>query len=489
MKKLTYIASLVATVFLFAACNTSEYDLENLIPEQYRKVVCFKDQQEAEWELFDVGSSLSSEFTILRSGGMPEPEAKTAVVSMTQEELTLLDEDYILLDPSFYQLPASVDFASDERYKNFTVTIAYDKIQELKANSADLPAGKSYCLAIKLDQEGDTYVDKESNYILRKVFVSDPVIDISLGGGQQVLRGEQPEIVFTLPFVNPEFEIKWDIAFESESFTAMSGIESTALGNSIPAKYNLRPLPLTAVQNGDVKSMGAGESEVKYSFKMPEGSEYGNYYVNVSISNVTINGNPLTIVGAENGRIDAQIRYEYCPDISMSGITQAYVALSSVGTVVPPGEMTFVPESAHGTSEGQAIDNNTGTFWENRWGGSGYGTTGVPFLATLNLGSVQTVSILEVWRRSGSYVTDLRKFEVYAAETIDCSNKESIKYTGLTFLGNVDFGGTSNKNVSQLFTMDAMKTQNLLLKFVGSNRNGTCISIAEIGCWRSNNAQ
>lgn len=479
----------MAAAFMFVACNTAEYDLKNIIPKEYQKVVCFKNVQEAEWQLFDVGSELSTEFTILRSGGLPELDAETSVVSMTQEELSLYDDDYVLLDPSYYTLPTFVKFAPDERYKSFSVTIPYDKILELKANEDSLPDGKSYCLALRLNKEGETSVDSESGFVLRKVYVSEPEMEISISSGNQILSGEKAKITLKLPFENKEFDVKWNVVFESDSYTALNGQESTVLGNSLPAKYNLRPLPLSAIQNANVAGMGAGVNEVSYTIDMPEGSEFGNYYLNVSFSDFSINGNPLLVKDSEDGRIEARIRYEYCPDVDMSTMGEPYTAISGRADVIPVDGIIFTPESCDEDSYKKLLDSNVNTFWENRWGNSGYGVgSHIPFLASLDFGSVQELSLMEVWRRSGGYVTDLRKFEVYAAESLDYSDREHIKYTGLVYLGDVDFGGTSNKSRVQLFSLDAAKTRYLLLKFVGSNR-GTCISVAELGCWRSKDVQ
>lgn len=318
----------MAAAFMFVACNTAEYDLKNIIPKEYQKVVCFKNVQEAEWQLFDVGSELSTEFTILRSGGLPELDAETSVVSMTQEELSLYDDDYVLLDPSYYALPTFVKFAPDERYKSFSVTIPYDKILEMKANENSLPDGKSYCLALRLNKEGDTSVDSESGFVLRKVYVSEPKMEISISSGNQILSGEKAKITLKLPFENKEFDVKWNVVFESDSYAALNGQESTVLGNSLPAKYNLRPLPLSAIQNADVAGMGAGVNEVSYTIDMPEGREFGNYYLNVSFSDFSINGNPLSVKDSEDGRIEARIKYEYCPNVDMSTMGEPYTAIS-----------------------------------------------------------------------------------------------------------------------------------------------------------------
>lgn len=58
-------------MFSFAACDNSELELDNLIPDEYKRVVSIKDTPSADMELFDVGVEMKSSFTIIRSGATP----------------------------------------------------------------------------------------------------------------------------------------------------------------------------------------------------------------------------------------------------------------------------------------------------------------------------------------------------------------------------------------------------------------------------------
>ena len=54
-----------------AACDNSDFELDNLIPDKFKRVVCIQNEQKADLELFDVGLALDTEITVLRSGGDP----------------------------------------------------------------------------------------------------------------------------------------------------------------------------------------------------------------------------------------------------------------------------------------------------------------------------------------------------------------------------------------------------------------------------------
>lgn len=477
---LAKISLAAAAMLSFAACDNSDYELDKLIPDEFKRVVSIQNTAKDDLQLFDVGLPLNLDLTILRSGGDPTLEAGASLVTMSQEELSQYNGDYILVDPSYYTAPQKLDFASGERYKKISVVFPADKIVALKEMLNTEGADKQYYVALKLVQEGETTINAEKSYILRRVSVSDPELQFSISG-DKTIKGETATFSISVPFNNKDFNIAWDMEFESASFEAANGTESTALGNSLPAKYARKALPLDAIENGDVKVMEPGVSRVDYSIKMPETAAYGTYYFKIKFGNATLNDQPIA---TNTGDVEATIRFDYCPAVDMSKVSSANTSLNGYATSIAQSGWTFVPESTCDESGVKnAIDGNVGNMWENRWGGSGYGTTSVPFLAALDLGSAQTVNVLEVWRRSGSYVTDLRSFEVYAAKTMDYSNRESIKYSGLTYMGTVDFGGTSNTSRAMLFPMDAVQTQYLLLKFTGSNRGGTCISIAEMCAW------
>lgn len=454
-----------------ASCDNSDYEMDNLIPDKYKRVVCIKNEQMADLDLFDVGLDLKTEITVLRSGGDPTLDAATLITSMTQDELSEFNVNYKLLDPSYYTVTSKIDFASEERYKNIYVTFDKDKIKEMKESCND----GTYYLALQLQQQGETSVDNEKYYMLRRIVVKDATINFGINSGMVNWNIENPSFTVSLPFENTDFEIAWDMEISN---TFADGEESTALGNSLPAKYVRKGVPMDAIVNKDVNIMDKGVNSVTYSIDMPEGTPYGVYWMTVKLSNPTLNGMEIE---STRGEVEATIRYEYLPQVSADSFG---TALNGVATALDRTGWTFVPESQMDSNPGSLVLNgDTGNFWENRWGGGGYGTYSLPFNAVLDMGSKQKLNVIEPWRRPGYYVTDTRCIEIYAAESADYSNRESIKYEGLTYLGNADFGGTSNNHQGQLFALDNAETQYLILRFVQSNRNGSCISLAQLGAW------
>ena len=483
MKHILIKTGIVAAAMLaFAACDNSEYELDNLIPDEYKRVVSIKDAPTGDMELFDVGLGMKSKFTVIRSGGDPSLEAATTIQTMTQEELTVFNANAVLVDPSYYTVDSNVSFAPNQGYKVIDISFEADKIVELRQMIADLAAsgsGQEYYVALKLVKTGETTVNDEKYYILRRVVVSDPVLKFNVSG-DATFKGKTMDITVQLPFENTDFNIAWDIEFESASFEAENGTASTAIGSSLEGKVLRRALPLEAITNADVKTLEPGINSMSYTVNMPEGTPYGTYYFNVKFGNATLNG---VQIATNTGDVDADIRFDYWPGIDVAATGASASALNDYATVVPQADMTFVPESQQNSDPAaNAIDGDVTNKWENNWGG-GYGTKGLPFNGALDLGSEQTVTMVEIWRRNDNYVKDLASVECYAAESIDYSNKENIKYTNLTYLGKLDFEGSNDR--VRVFPVPTTNTRYLLFYFGASGRGngGTAVSIADMCVW------
>lgn len=454
-----------------AACDNSDYELDNLIPDKYKRVVCIQNEQRTDLELFDVGFELDTEITVLRSGGDPSLEAATSLVAMTQDELSEFNPEYKLLDPSLYTIASKINFAPNERYKIVSLAFSSEAIKEMKENCND----GTYYAALKLQQEGETTVDTDKYYILRRIVVKDATIDFGLSSGVVNMNPEKSSFTVSLPFNNTAFDIAWDLEVEN---VFNDTEESTELGNSLAAKYARKGMPLEAFATTDA-AMAPGVNSLTYSISMPEGTPYGVYWLKVKLSNPTLNEAPIATTTGED--VEAVIRYEYMPDVTVSGFL---TALNGSATALDRTGWVFHTESQMDSNPGKVVlDGDLGNFWENRWGNGGYGTYNLPFNAVIDMGSKQKINILEPWRRPDGYVTDTRTIEIYAAESADYkTDRESIAYEGLTYLGTADFGNTSNTRQGQLFALDPAETRYIIMRFVGTNR-GNCASLAEIGAW------
>lgn len=358
-----------------AACDNSDYELDNLIPDKYKRVVCIQNERRTDLELFDVGFEQDTEITVLRSGGDPSLEAATSLVAMTQDELSEFNPEYKLLDPSLYTIASKINFAPNERYKIVSLAFSSEAIKEMKENCND----GTYYAALKLQQEGETTVDTDKYYILRRIVVKDATIDFGLSSGVVNMNPEKSSFTVSLPFNNTAFDIAWEL--EVENVFNDTG-ESTELGNSLAAKYARKGMPLEAFVTTE-SAMEPGVNSLTYSISMPEGTPYGVYWLKVKLSNPTLNEAPIATTTGED--VEAVIRYEYMPDVTVSGFL---TALDGSATALDRTGWVFHTESQMDSNPGSVVlDGDLGNFWENRWGNGGYGTYSLPFNAVIDMGS------------------------------------------------------------------------------------------------------
>ena len=96
MTKYIWIYAAVSAL-LGTACSDSEYDLQTLVPDQYHNVVNVKENTNTAVRIYDTGLDKEFEFTVLRGGSDPSVAIEAETVPMTQEELSAIDADYVLL--------------------------------------------------------------------------------------------------------------------------------------------------------------------------------------------------------------------------------------------------------------------------------------------------------------------------------------------------------------------------------------------------------
>lgn len=431
--------------------------------------------------MYDVQESLDHPVYVYCSGYY----GGTTDVSMAVDEsfLALYNEtnstELVLLPSDCYELTTTRATIKDRKA---SLGMRFN-VEALKAlsNEEDFSDLENYVVPLALSSNGDIPVSEREDNMLGYELVH-PVLErasLSFSVTEDVTVSGLTYTMTLKTLFDNSFNIAWNIEFESASFETLNSTESTSRGNSFAAKYAMKALPLDAITNADVKSLASGENQVEYTITMPEGTPYGKYYLHVKVNGATLEGQSIPI---ESGDVDADIVFEYIPTISMGNASSSGTALSSSMTLIPQSDMTFKSESYQSANPpANAIDGDTGTMWENRWGSNGVGPYTIPFVGIVDLGSQQTVNVIEIWRRSGSYVTDLRTFEVYAAETADHSDVENMTYSGLTYLGNVDFGSDTDR--AKLTMLDEATTRYLVLNFTASNRNGSCISISDMCLW------
>lgn len=172
----------MAALSLFAvACNDSEYDLQKLVPEEYHSVVNVQDDSNLSLRIYDTGLAKTFQFTALRGGSDPSIAIEAEAVPMTQQELSEVGADYVLLPSSYYSLDGGISIPANEGYGKFSVSFTADQIAEVRELNSSLDEGKIYCLALKIVSKSTT-VFQDKSFVVRRLDVVLPELGFAEAG-------------------------------------------------------------------------------------------------------------------------------------------------------------------------------------------------------------------------------------------------------------------------------------------------------------------
>jgi hypothetical protein len=211
MKKI-YIM-LIALIGIFAAsCSNSEYDLDNLVPDQYHKVVYFKNGGKQNLSLYTTQSGYKDSLVIVKAGSDPNLKADVNVKVLTQQEVDSIYSnvegvDYKVIPSDAYSFDEGQELAFDKGVtgKYYPVTIDPVKIyQQIKAN----PDAK-FVLPLQLKSKSDSI-----NSTLDQTFiifdVKSPLVAFQNQVQNEMMIYKSLNINVPINLTNSDMN-KWDI--------------------------------------------------------------------------------------------------------------------------------------------------------------------------------------------------------------------------------------------------------------------------------------
>ena len=120
---------LTGGLVLLAACSESKYDIDQLVPEEYHKILYVNNSGKQEVTLYDTDADNLYTLSVIKSGSDPSLTAAANILVLTQAELDVKYSEpeavnYQLIGADAYSLAASsVDFSSADRYKLVTISL------------------------------------------------------------------------------------------------------------------------------------------------------------------------------------------------------------------------------------------------------------------------------------------------------------------------------------------------------------------------------
>ena len=167
------LCSLVATGAM-SSCNNSEYDFENLFPEEYHNIVAIADEQSADITFRDPTDNIDFNVYIIKGGGDPETLANVHLDPIPQDRLTAINPNYVAVPDSCYTLQGnSLTFDGSLAKQSIRVTFAMKKLYNFI--SAYQPANTTFAVGLELVSENAT-VNSSKQFIVRTVNYMEPDI-------------------------------------------------------------------------------------------------------------------------------------------------------------------------------------------------------------------------------------------------------------------------------------------------------------------------
>lgn len=330
-----------------AACTNSDYELENLVPDEYHKILYINNSGTQDLTLYNTGSPNTYEISVYKGGSDPAEMATAEIRIHSQAEVDELysahdDVDYVIIPEGSYSLDMQqVNFASSDRYKVVTVSLMTETIEaEMDANP-----DKTYVLPIYLTSDVDSVnVDKDELFI-RMTDVLTPTLGFSSTDAQSLsfTYGFAPDTVsanFRLDVENTEWDIDCTFAVDADYVADYNAANGTS--------YALLPEGTYTLTNTLTLSLGTTEMALPV---VVDGSSLtpGDYILPLRMTDVSF--------------FSVSESRSICPMI-----------IRVIGTEFDRSGWTVEANTEERTGEGPGngvaecmLDGNLSTFWHSQW--------------------------------------------------------------------------------------------------------------------------
>lgn len=170
MKKLIYSFLFLGAITALGGCKEDSY--EDLIPEQYDKILYLKTYGQQTIELFDDGSQVDYSLTVVKTGSNPAATAQAQVKIMSQAEV---DKDaryqgnnYKVLSSACYTYKSEpLELISADAYKQVKMKLSPAKILEEIAETKDENPNYVYIIPFRLSSPNDQVNQDKKDLILK----------------------------------------------------------------------------------------------------------------------------------------------------------------------------------------------------------------------------------------------------------------------------------------------------------------------------------
>lgn len=426
---------LTGGLILLAACSESKYELDQLVPEEYHKILYVNNSGKQEVTLYDTDEDNLFTLSVFKSGSDPTLTANAEIRRLTQEELdaqysTPEAVNYKIIGDGSYSLDATrLDFSSTDRYKLVNIALTPQKV---KADMETDPEAV-WVLPLVVTSQTDSINADKNELFLKITGVITPTVGFAKTGV------EVKEYSYgTVPSISESVEIGLDVV---NKWDLTCGLE---VDPEYLAEYN-------------EKNSTVFQSLPEGSYTLPESIDLPIGTTNTSF-NVTIDGTAL-----EPGdymlpvRINSTSLFEISSAKAVHPLTIRIVGPQLDRTGWTGEGTTTEPSEGGGGLVEHMLDGNLSTYWHSRWNG---GTDAMPYELTVDTKDEFTFTQFAMVQRGGGF-TDTRGGEFYVS-----SDKNDWIFAGsFTMVQNTDV---------QMFSVTPTKGRYIKIKIKSSYREVHC---------------
>lgn len=435
---------LMGGLVLLGACSESKYDLDQLVPEEYHKILYVNNGGKQDLTLYDTDEDNKYTLSVVKSGSDPSLTASVKVSVLTQAEL---DKEYSepegtnykLIGENCYSLDATtLDFSSADRYKLVNIFL---KPQSVKAAMETDPEAV-WVLPLQVTSETDS-INAEKNELFLKL---TGVITPAIGFANSDVEVKQLEYGSVSTFTEKvkfglDTDNKWDLECRF------------VVDEEYIAEYN--------ADNGtNFKALPEGTYTIPEMITLPNGT------TNMELE-VTIKGDQLA-----TGDYMLPIKIV---EVSQFEISEAKAVtplafrimghkLSRTGWTAEADTEELTGEGAGNGVAGCVLDDNLSTFWHSTW------QTGnripLPYELIIDTKKEYTFTQLALMQRQHDSNRDTKAGEFYIS-----SDKENWTKIGAFNMQQI--------LEAQTFAVTPTKGRYIKIKMTDSFRDGYC-SLSEV---------
>lgn len=435
---------LAGGLVLLGACSESKYDLDQLVPEEYHKILYVNNSGKQEMTLYDTDADNLYTLSVIKTGSDPSLTAAATIKVLTQAELDAeysVPEavNYKLIGTDAYSLAAtSVDFSSADRYKLIDIALKPQVVKTAMESNPDAV----WVLPLKIISETDSINAEKNELFLQLKAVITPAVGFA-----------DPTLVVQQYQYGSVSTITQKVKFGLDTNNLWDLTAKLAVDNDYVQEFNW--------DNGtSYKTLPEGSYTVPETVALPVGTTTVELELSVKGDQLQPGDYMLPVRVTEVSQFEiSEGKAVYPLAIRIMGNK-----LNRTGWTAEADTEELTGEGAGNGVAGCVLDDNLTTFWHSTW------QTGnripLPYELIIDAKKEYTFTQLALMQRQHDSNRDVKAGEFYIS-----SDKENWTKVG-SF-------GMQQILEAQTFAVTPTKGRYVKIKMTESFRDGYC-SLAEV---------